>query len=120
MVTDKLEWICVYNISLKMSEYEAICNGHRFSNMHINNVQRILANQFPSFVRFNSTLKQCHNGKWINKYIQIFFYHGCHLITATTVGCREGVVNIALFDDVDDTLKRAISEIYQKYFLITG
>ena len=44
MTTDELEWIRVFNISLKKSEREAICNDRRFSDMHINTAQRILVN----------------------------------------------------------------------------
>jgi len=119
MATNDLEWISVFNISLKQSDREAICNGHRLNDIHINAAQRILANQFPSFVGLDSTLKQRRIGKWVNNYIQIFFCRGCHWITASTVGCREGVINIfdSLFGDVDDGLKRVISEIFSDHTL---
>jgi len=116
MATDELEWICIFNISLKHSDREAIGNGRRLTDMHINAAQRILANQFPSFIGFDSTLKQRRVGKWVNNYIQILFCRGCHWITASTVGCREGVINVfdSLFDDLDDALKRALSEIFSE------
>ena len=119
MATNELEWVTVFNISLKQSDREAICNGHRLNDIHINAAQRILANQFPSFVGLDSTLKQRRIGKWVNNYIQIFFCRGCHWITASTVGCREGVINIfdSLFGDVDDGLKRVISEIFSDHTL---
>ena len=41
MATDELEWICVFNISLKESDHEAICNGCRLTDMHINAAQKI-------------------------------------------------------------------------------
>ena len=102
-ISEDLEWIHINSIILKKSDKELILNGKRLSDMHINAAQKILSQQFPSFSGFNSTLKYRCIGKLVSNYIQIFFCRGCHWITASTVGCKEGVINIfdSLYCDVD-------------------
>ena len=112
-IGEDLEWIHINSTILKNSDKELILNGKRLSDMHINAAQKILSQQFPSFSGFDSTLKQRCIGKWVSNYVQIFFCHGCHWITASTVGCKEGVINI--FDSLycDDAVsKKAVAGVF--------
>ena len=113
-ISEDLEWIRISSIILKKSDKESIIDGRRLTDMHINAAQKILSQQFPSFSGFDSTLKQRCIGKWIDNYIQILFCRGCHWITVSTVGCKEGDINIfdSLYCEVDVASKKAIADVY--------
>ena len=57
-------------------------------------------------------------GKWIGNYIQILLCRG-HWITASTVGCKEGVISIfdSLYCEVDVVSKKTIADVFLSSYI---
>ena len=82
--------------------------GVELTDKYINLAQRILKEQFPELNGLNSTLFQLKQQKlteaMVKNWLQIIFCPECHhWITASTVKCVPGVVNVvdSLFKSVD-------------------
>lgn len=58
---------------------------------------------------------------YIDNYIQILHCRGCHWITACTIGCPEGVVNIydSLYTHIDVDTKTSIRKVFSESSSIT-
>ena len=52
--------------------------------------------------------------EWVSNYIRTIFCHDCHWITASTVGCKEGDINIfdSFYCKIDLATKKAIADVY--------
>ena len=91
-----------------------LLENHELNDKHINASQKLLLHQFPSFQGLKSSLVQDHIGFWTNNYIQIFHYRSCHWITASTIGCQPGTINVydSLYKDIDGVTKHKIERVF--------
>ena len=91
-----------------------LLENHELNDKHINASQKLLLHQFPSFQGLKSSLVQDHIGFWTNNYIQIFHSRSCHWITASTIGCQPGTINIydSLYKDIDGVTKHKIERVF--------
>ena len=95
---------------LSRANKDIILNGEYLSNKHINASKKLLAMKFPALTGFKLTFKLQAIGKWMDNYVQVLHYCGCHWITVSTIDCQEEVVNIydSMFTDADDEMQKVI------------
>ena len=53
-------------------------------------------------------------GKWIGNFLQVYHCRNNHWITASTIGCKIGIVNIydSLYTDIDQLTKSKVEETF--------
>ena len=104
-------WICIYKITLNAHYELLLLENHELNDKHINASQKLL---LPSFQGLKNSLVQDHIGFWTNNYIQILHSCSCHWITASTIGCQPGTINIydSMYKDIDGVTKHKIEKVF--------
>ena len=108
------EWVQIFSSTLKMSDKTLLLSGKELKDVHINVAQKLLLYQFPTHQGLHNTLLQQCIGFWVNNYIQILHCHQCHWITVSTIGCKDGEVNVydSLYSDLDEVTKRKLMRVF--------
>ena len=93
---DDETWVCWGNsgVCLRMSDKETVLLGLELNDIHIDMFQKLLKDQFPLLNGLSSPLKVSVTGKWIGNFLQVYHCRNNHWITASTIGCKIGIVNI--------------------------
>ena len=109
-------WVRINGTSFSLScdDYNILFGGMELTDKHINASQLLLKAQFPSVQGLGLTYAPPRFGKWIENYIQIIHSRSCHWVTASTIGCTEGTVNIydSMYNDIDNDSKDALENIF--------
>ena len=95
-----------------------IIMGEKLTDIEINHCQKMLKLQFPKLNGLRSTLQQDKpSNEPTTNWVQIVHCQSRdHLITATTLGCNNGMVKIydSVFRNIDDSTRQIIYKCFPR------
>ena len=108
-------WLRIQNVVLRLSDKTVLLNGE-LNDKIINAAQKLLLQKFPSLQGLRSTLVQDHIGCWVDNYLQVVHSRSNHWITASTIGCQPGEIEVydSLYDEVDAATKNKLEATFAR------
>ena len=100
---------------LKNCDKTALLEDKELNDKHIDMGQKLLKQQIRSLRGLLSAVTPLQvQPRWVNNYIQIFNRGGNHWITMSTIGCKEGEINMfdSLYSTVDKILNFKIGIVF--------
>ena len=109
-------WVRIGRQSLSYEEKEVICTGQCLTDNHINYIQGLIREQFPTIRGLTNTLMaatQCAHTTLQSGGLQVLFCRGGHWIVVSTMGCPPNTVNIydSVYKDIDATTKGTLAHL---------
>lgn len=107
---------CVDNDHLGI---ESILNGERLTDLHVHYAQQILKRQFPHLSGLQPTVLRTKKSLGVRSplpnQLQVIHCHGDHWILASSIGCRNGDVDVydSVYRSIDDTTRAVITKLFQ-------
>ena len=112
---DEIDWLRLGGLILKNCDKTALLEDKELNDKHIDMGQKLLKQQIRSLRGLLSAVTPLQvQPRWVNNYIQIFNRGGNHWITMSTIGCKEGEINMfdSLYSTVDKILNFKIGIVF--------
>ncbi len=116
-------WVQLDAFALQYTDREAIMNGDKLNDLHINYAQKVLQQQFPGITGLQSTLHQqklpsqrtASQKKPTDKHVQIIHSRGNHWIVASTIHSARGEVKVynSVYNSFNTETKAIISNLFR-------
>ena len=113
--TSNNSYMCKYGQTLLVCDIEALCNGEKLNDKHINFAQELLKAQFPSVEGLSCTLFQSKSHASSEKIlsgIQIVHCRDDHWILASNMSSPNLLVYDSVYNDVNDATMTILNNLF--------
>ena len=107
--------MCKYKQTLLVSDIEALCNGDKLNDKHINFAQALLKAQFPSVEGLSCTLYQSKpraSSEKIRSGLQIVHCRNDHWILVSNISSPNLLVYDSVYNDIDKATMTTLNNLF--------